>query len=303
MSGFCFFLRCVIGAPRSLTTVLLLTLVVLPALSSAEFLKTRPDIFQTVDERGKVIVSRQDPGIFIGYSRPINIQLFDPEQLQSQNTNHVFISFDPALNGYTKLTFGDKKTYRLIGSLTFIIGNFRVSIDNTHGYCSVTEINGSPESTGVLGFRGLEAIARYSGSAAIALLEAMQLESYQKVIKNFEYTEQGLTLNGTPIDASAVGISFEPPSNPCVPGKDKVFLNPRELDKIRKIMDVKERLGFLEKLLKQQRVSNPLDKLILIRITGDSAIGIDYERGVVTVVKPFNESKDNQICVMEDVGI
>lgn len=270
---------------------------------SAEFLKTRQDVFQTVDERGKVIVSRQDAGIFIGYGRPINLQIFDPSQLLSQGTQHVFVSYDTSLNGYTKLTFGDKKSYRIIGSLTFVIGNFRIAIDNNHGYCSVTEIDGTPENLGVIGFRGVEPVARYSGSAAVALLEANQLESYQKVIRNFEYTDQGLTLNGNTIDASAVGITFEPPTNPCVPGKDKVFLNPRELEKIRQIINVKERLAYLEKVMKLQRLASPIDKLILIRINGDSAIGLDYERGAVTVVKPFSESRDNQICVLEDVKI
>ncbi len=285
--------------------VLAFSLLCLPFTRSAnaEFLKTRQDLFQTVDERGKVIVSRQDPGIFIGFGRPINLQLFEPNQMLSLGTQHVFISYDASLNGYTKLTFGDKKSYRIIGSLTFVIGNFRIAIDNNHGYCSVTEIDGQPENLGVLGFRGVEPIARYNGSAAVALLEANQLESYQKVIKNFEYTDQGLTLNGSPIDSSAVGMTLEPPANPCIPGKDKVFLNPRELEKIRQIINVKERLAFLEKVLKQQKISNPVDKLILIRINTDHVIGLDYERGAVTVVKPFSESRDNQICVLEDVKI
>ena len=288
----------VFRALLSLTTAILVTSIPI----QADFLKTRGDVFQTLDERGKVIISREEQGIFIAYGRPLNIQIFDPNGLISEGTRHVFISYDSSLNGYTKLTYGNKKSYRIIGSLTFIIGNFRVAIDNNHGYCSISELEGEPDTLGILGLRGIEPVARYKGSAAAALLEANQLESYQKVIKNFEFNGEALTLNGAPIEASAVGLSFEPPSNPCVPGKDKVFLNPNELAKIRQY-DVKERLKYLERVLKEQRAVNPLDKLILIRIAAQSAIGIDYERGRVTVVKPFSESKDNQICVLEDVAI
>jgi len=110
-------------------------------------------------------------------------------------------------------------------------------------------------------------------------------------------------LNGTSIESASIGVSFDPPNNPCIPGKEKVFLNPLEVDKIRKIINAKERLKFLENILKIQRRSPPLDKLILIRISEQNAIGIDFERGLVSVIKPFSVSKENQICVMEDVAL
>jgi hypothetical protein len=275
---------------------------ILSQKASSEILKTRSDVYQTTDERGKVIISRDEQGIFIVYGRPINIQIFDPSQMVSQGSKHVFISYDSSLNGYTKLTYGNKKSYRIIGSLSFIIGNLRVAIDNNHGYCSVTELEGESDSLGILGFRGVEPVARYKGSAAAALLEANQLESYQKVVKSFEFNGEALTLNGNQIEASAVGLSFEIPPSPCIPGRDKVFLNPTELARIRKL-GAKDRLQHLEGVLKTQRRSNPLEKLILIRVAEKNAIGIDYERGVVTVVRPYSDTKENQICILEDVSI
>ena len=272
-------------------------------LCTAEFIKTRPDVFQTNDGRGKVIVSRAERGVFLAFGSPVDIQLFEPDQLLSEGTQHVFISYDSSLNGYTKLSFGEQRSYRIIGSLTFLIGNFRVAIDNNHGYCSIAEIDGAGANLGILGFRGVEPVARYKGAAAQALLEANQLEAYQKVIKNFEYKGKVLTLNGTSIESASIGVSFDPPNNPCIPGKEKVFLNPLEVDKIRKIINAKERLKFLENILKIQRRSPPLDKLILIRISEQNAIGIDFERGLVSVIKPFSVSKENQICVMEDVAL
>jgi hypothetical protein len=272
-------------------------------LCTAEFIKTRPDVFQTNDGRGKVIVSRAERGVFLAFGSPVDIQLFEPDQLLSEGTQHVFISYDSSLNGYTKLSFGEQRSYRIIGSLTFLIGNFRVAIDNNHGYCSIAEIDGAGANLGILGFRGVEPVARYKGAAAQALLEANQLDAYQKVIKNFEYKGKVLTLNGTSIESASIGVSFDPPNNPCIPGKEKVFLNPLEVDKIRKIINAKERLKFLENILKIQRRSPPLDKLILIRISEQNAIGIDFERGLVSVIKPFSVSKENQICVMEDVAL
>lgn len=288
-------------APLMLCALLLL-LTCAPVVR-AEFLRTRPDTFQSTDERSKIIVSREDPGIFIAFGRPLNIQLFDPEQLQTESSRHVFISYDPALSGYTKLTFGNRKSYRIIGSLSFLVGSLKISIDNNHGYCSISEVEGDESTLGIIGFRGIEPVARYKGTVAAALLEANQLESYQRVVKSFEFNGESLTLNQQPVDASAVGLSFELPANPCIPGKDKVFLNNRQLDRIRVLIDARERLKYLETLLKQQRNNNPLDKLILIRISDQSALGIDYERGVVASVKPFSDSRDNQICVVEDVGM
>jgi hypothetical protein len=278
-----------------------LFLITNPSVATAEFLKTRPDVFQTTDGRGKVITSRADRGLFVSFGQPVDVQLFNPEDLPAESTEHVFISYDAALNGYTKLTFGKHKSYRIIGSLTFVIGNLRVAIDNVHGYASIAEIDGSGDSIGILGFRGVEPVARYKGVGAVALLEANQLESYRKVIKNFRYENHALTLNGNPIESASVGLAFDPPTNPCIPGKDKVFLVPSEVKKIRAIMNQKERLGYLEKILKAQRKASPLDALILIRIESTNAYAIDLERGSVTTVKPFSEARDNQICVLEDV--
>ena len=283
--------------------VIFLSILIYSNVCLAEFIKTRPDVFQTADGRGKVIGARAERGIFLAFGRPVDIQLFEPDQLLSEGTQHVFMSYDTSLNGYTKLSFGNRRSYRIIGSLTFIIGNFRVAIDNNHGYCSIAEIDGPGASLGILGFRGVEPVARYKGAAAQALLEANQLEAYQKVIKNFEYKDDVLMLNGTTIDSASIGVTFDPPNNPCVPGKEKVFLNPDEVAKIRKIINAKERLKFLENILKIQRREPPLDNLILIRIAEQNAIGIDFERGLVTVIKPFSEAKDNQICVLDDIAL
>lgn len=292
------------GLSKALKALLLgLVLAAGPLDIRAEILKTGNEVFQTLDGRGKIVISRDEPGIFIAVGAPIDIQMFDPEQLRSDSTQHVFIRFDSTLGNYSKLVFGNKRSYRIVGSLTFEIGSFRVALDNANGFISIAETAGAEDALGILGIRGLETVARFKGTTAVALLEANQLTPYRGIVKTFAFNGSELTLSGQPVTNSAIGLTLDPPSNACVDRRDKVYLAPKELVQIRDLAASTQRVETLDKILRQQKTAHPLDSLILLKVTDTMVTALDYENGKIKTIRPHTSAPDNQVCVIEDLGL
>lgn len=283
--------------------LMLLTGSVVSSASSAraEILKTGMNVFQTSDGRGKIIISRDEPGIFIAVGEPIDIQLFDPSNLKKGSTEHVFIKFDRALNGYGRLVFGEKRSYRVIGSLTFILNKFRIAIDNNSGYCSIAEVWGEPTQLGVLGLRGIDPIVQLKGTAAQAVLEANQLSQYREVVKNFVFLKDALTVNGQPVESNTVGLTLEPPKNSCLAAESRAFVTARDLIKVRELKDLQARTSFVDALVREQRRSRVLESLLPIKITEELVIGLDWEHGKIKTIRPALRIAGTELCLIEDL--
>ena len=274
--------------------------------ASAEFLRTGSGIYQSTGKRAKVIISQEQPGLFILFGPPIELQVFNPAELSKDpSQSHAFIKFDPKVNRYTSLVIGTRE-FRISGGFTLNLGSIRVTVDNSNPYCSIVQEKGEgagaePE---ILGLLGLSVIVNNTGQQAVALLEANQFGEYRGIVNPYEMKEGNLFVGGKPLKTSVVGVSLEV-KNPClVPGA--VVLSHESFEAARAAKGKDELKEILSEAVKQAKKRSPLVGLLKLRISPESIIVLDPIHGKVQVVKkvtlPSAPNSNVTVCSTEEVN-
>lgn len=270
----------------------------------AEFLRTGPLTYQSTDKCSKVVVSQQEPGLFIAYSCEQDIQTFDPALLLANTTTHLFVHFDPTFNRYSKVSVGPHE-YRINGSLSILIsGNLRLTIDNNNPYLTLVtgDINnssGAPgrEAPGVLGFKGLSEVVNAVGLNAL-LLEATQFHEYRQLIVPYELSGQDLKLRGQSFNGDMVGVDLVV-KNPCLE-KNSLILSRADLKAASQAPSVEAKKALLAKVVKSNSKKSPLANHLRLRITKEEVITLNYVSGEIFLVRELpNFSEGRSVCVME----
>ena len=245
----------------------------------AEFLQTGPYVFQSTTRNERVIVSQSVPGLFLLSSSNIELQLFDPAKVSDRESVHAFLRFDPIQNRFAALTIG-RRIFRINGSFVINVGDMRVAVDNDTPYVSVVLVT----SASILGFKGLEMVVNQTGWEAIRLLEANQFNQYRNNTEPYWLTKGGLYFKNQLLDLDFVGMSIAPPRNSCLEKKDLMYLTRGELEKVKSFSDDNLRLQELRRLSVKNRVAQLLKELLLLRVEGNSVVGLNYRNGDVYVL-------------------
>ncbi len=272
----------------------------------AEFLKTGVGVFQSTKRRAKIIVSQEEPGIFIVFGDEIDLQVFDPTELKKDQAAHLFVRFDPSINRYVALLVGSKE-YRIVGNLSLLVEGvashlLRVTIDNANPYLTVV-VEGTGNEAEILGFLGLNAVVNNNGQEAVALLEANQLSELKGVVDPYRLKAGEITVKDRPVAGLALGITQEV-RNPCLEkgamvllkSEIAVILDPK-LDRA----DSKRRLG---EAIQRSRSNPPLRGLLKLRIGADSIIALDPLKATILLIHETRLSgPGRKICSIEEITL
>lgn len=272
--------------------------------SEAEFLKTGTGVYQSTGKRAKIIISQEQPGVFIMFGPEIEVQAFNPAEVKKDPLiAHAFIRFDPQLNRYTSLIVGEKD-YRVVGSFSLLLQDLRITVDNNNPYLSV--VLDSPKKgvtdPEILGLLGLSVIVNTTGQQAVALLEANQFTQYEGVISPYIIKDRGLQVNGQDVHTTSVGLALEQ-KNVCLqPGA--VVLQKAALDRLSSLKGKEEIRDFLSDAIMAGKKKSPLSSLLKLRVSPDSIIALDPIKGNVRVVKKVSLSSESRVvCSMDEIRI
>jgi hypothetical protein len=276
-----------------------------PALlaEGKEFLETGPGVFQSTSLREKIIVSYDDPGIFILSTVPTGIQEFNPADIEKELAKHIFIAFDPATNRYTELIAGEKR-YRINGSFTVVMSRMRIAVDNLNPYLSISVENDQT----IVGFRGLQTIVNAKGEVALTFLEANQLDSYSDLIVPYSLKKEGekqfLLLKEQEVKAKSIGLSLKPPRNVCIDSPNTVFLTERDVARVKRIRNATDRLSFLERAFQRNQSNDPLAETLTLKITRDAIIHFNFNELSIKRVSPMkNRFGAKTVCVINNFSL
>jgi hypothetical protein len=274
--------------------------------------QTSSGVFQSVNDRSlKVIVANSgQPGIFVLLGQPIDLQLFDPAKVKQEGSIHLFLVYSPELDRYAALQVGAKR-YPIKGSFTLLIKlpaySVRLSVDNNNPLATIVLDSRPPAnapsntSSALLAFRGTQLVANETG-LKVALLEANQLSSqFRGVIDPYLLTEQGLSLKGTAVENSPIGLEIASPKNACLnPGT--VFIDEKDLGSIRNLKR-EESLKELERLISASPADDPLKGVLLLRIENTQMIGLDYTSGVIKIVRTLGRPGKQVVCAIRVIPL
>lgn len=268
-----------------------------------EFLETGPGVFQSTSLRERIIVSYDDPGIFILSSVPIGIQEFNPEEIEADLSKHIFIAFDPATNRYTELIAGDQ-SYRINGSFTVLMSRMRIAVDNLNPYLTVSVENDQT----IVGFRGLQTVVNATGDVALTFLEANQLDSYSDLIVPYDLKKEGtnqyLLLKDQKVSSKSIGLSLKPPRNTCLDSPTTVYLTERDVARVKRIRNANERLVFLERAFQRNASNDPLAETLTLKITKDAVIHFNFNELSIKRVSPMkNRFGSKTVCVINNFSL
>ena len=268
----------------------------------AEFLKTAPEVYQSVGKRAKVVVTRDPQGIFLMYGPEIDLQVFNPAEIKESDVHaHAFLRFDPQLNRYTALLIG-KREYRISGSFTLKLGEVRLTVDNINPYCSIVVESGRKDGPKpeILGLLGLSVIVNFSGEQAVALLEANQLNEYRGVVDPYYVRDRQLFVKDRAVGRNALGITLEA-RNECLSDKARI-VSREELQAVSMIRSREEGKRALSALIDNAKRKSALRGLLKLRVTSSSIIAFDPANGAVSVIKKAGLTQQNPlICTIEEV--
>lgn len=272
--------------------------------AEAEILKTGADVYQSTNQRLKVIVSREEPGIFIANVDPIDIQTFHPGQIKKDHSLAVFVGYDQSKRVYSKLLVG-KQEYRITGNFTIKIGGLRIAVDNRNPYLSIIMDKLSEQGQiSVLGFMGLQEIVKHTGGDSASLLEANTFADYDDLIEPYELKADGLHLKGKSVESRTIGLTIEYPRNPCLGRKSRspVYITELQVAELKAITTRQQRLDMLSSILTNKPSNSPLEQLLILKVDRSSVIGLDYRKSEIKVVRPLSSEKRRQtLCVIESV--
>lgn len=277
----------------------------------SQVVQTSFGVFQAINKEFKLVVSYQEPlGLFIIVTRPIELQLFNLATVPADDTLHAFIRYSPEVDRYVSLHIGAKEL-RIKGNFTMLLTKgttrARLTVDNNNPYLSIlidTDSKDIPAS--LIGFRGIDPVANYTGSERVALLEATQLDLPPGIIEPYSLKTDGLWLKGQKVETPSIGIEMEPPKNlPCLkPGA--VFIDQRDLNELRKL-NPKESLPKLEALLSTRPAGeDPFRGMLLLRMKPSEIVGLNYISGVVKIIRPLHPFLKEQravICAVQVVEL
>ena len=266
--------------------------------ANGQFLQTSPGVYQSPTGSEKLVVSYSLPGIFVITGKPMDLQLFDPAHLKKQNHKHIFIEYDSQFARYSTLWIGDRQ-YQIKGNFTLEMGGTRISVDNNNPYLSIV----ADKDSNIIGFRGLESVVNLNGEAAVALLEANQFNQQNKAIAPYLWESGQLKLQGATLKRPSVGLSILPERNPCLAKTRVVYLTAAEINGLKQSSN-EERLKKLDQKLKEQLSQNPLQKLLLVRISKDSIVALNYKDGSVMLIKPLRHKyAEAVVCVANEAQL
>ncbi len=291
-----------------------------PAEAQAEFVQTSPGVLQSSDLTTKVIISHRVPGIFFLVGEPIDLQLFDPSGLESPENEaafpavHMFIEYDAAQDRYVALHVGSR-AFRIKGGFSLVIpakhppkgGNTwqqRITVDNNNPYLSIVhEPAGGSESAqpDILGFRGIQLVVKKTGQRNAALLEANQFNELKGLIEPYTLNSGVLRFKGEDFTGASVGVDIEPAKNSCLQSGTS-FLAQNEASGLRKSQDRSVALRELEELLKKGAAKDPFRGALLLRITPQEIIALDYRKNRAMVVRPLPKGAQ-PVCLIEEVSL
>jgi hypothetical protein len=268
----------------------------------AEFLKTGAEVYQSTGKRAKVIISQEEPGIFILYGDPIELQLFDPAKVENTPTvTSAFIRYDPEGNRYVAVLVGHLE-YRITGSFTLGVGEARVTVDNTNPYTTVVVDDGEGKNAEILGIMGLSVVVNFTGEHAVAVLEANQFSQYRDVLKPYKVSGSAISLEGKPLAVTSIGVALEQ-KNPCLE-VGAVWLTAEELAEVKKGKTREELKSRLAKALAVARGRAPLKGQLKLRVAPDTLVTLDPIKGTIQHAKRVLEgSAGQQVCVLERISI
>lgn len=279
---------------------LLLCLATFSSTAQAEFIATAPGVFQSKSTRYRVIVSYDVTGVFFLVTPPIGLQAFDPSSIKDEDSQHFFISYDAATNRYTQLLIGDK-TYRIIGSFTILMDGLRIALDHNNTYLTVT----SEQDQAIIGFRGLQIIVSTVGEVASTLLEANQFAEYADLILPYMVKKHGsqqeLVLGDKTVTGAHVGLSIQPPPNPCSKDKEFLLLTAEDVGKLKTIKIAGERTAFLANAFVRNIENNLLGNSVLIRATRSAMVYFDIETVTISSLTAMRTRFDGKVvCIKTD---
>jgi hypothetical protein len=269
-------------------------------LASAEFLKTGANVFQSTSKRAKVVVSIEQPGLFIVDGPEIELQNFDPNNINhTSQVKHVFIRYNPELNRYTTILTGSRE-YRIGGSFTVLVGELRVTLDNSNPYISIVRDSQDQKSAEIIGFMGINVLVNFEGQQAVALLEANQFNEYRNVLSPYTVKEDGLYVKNMPVIAAAVGITPDN-KNPCLKNTS-LFVSNEEYQKIVDTKNREQSRKLLTEIVDRNKKSSPLVGLLKLKTTNTSLIVLDPIKAEVKVIKKGDQLSENTtLCIVEVV--
>ena len=270
------------------TIIIIITLFSLVKVSSnarAEFIQTKPGMYQSTDGIAVAIISRDEnaQGIFFFRSvESIPIQEFDAETLPTENVSHVFVSFDAAgEHPYSTIEIGKTK-YKVQGNLTIWLddtGKSRIDIDNSNPYLTLIHSENASLEESLVGFYGITEVVRGSGELS-AVLAANQLNpSIAKVIKPYSLGQNSLMFGNRPHRRTNVGLTIE--RNHTCHSRKTLYISDDQLKKVRQQKTTAEKAALLNNILEANNKTFPLKSHIILRA--------------------FNGKEDNQVIAM-DIG-
>lgn len=298
--------------------ILFIALLSLPFLSPdarAEFIQTKPGMYQSTDGQVVAVISRdeQAQGIFFFRStEPIPIQAFDPERLSPENVAHVFVGFEATEERpYSTIRIGNT-SYKVLGNLTIWLddaGRSRIDVDNSNPYLTLIHSSSAPAEESLLGFYGITEVVRGSGELS-AVLAANQLNaSIAKVIKPYTLGQSALMFGNRPLRRPHVGLAIER-NHTCL-SQTSLFISDIQLKKVRQQRSVSEKASLLNKMLEANQKRFPLNGYLTLRSINDKAnsevIALDIVSKNVVRVSPLKNDvtfggRSQPVCLIESMS-
>lgn len=263
---------------------LIITALLLTApVAQAEFIKTSAHVYQAPDQKGRIIISQRVPGLYITSSvHPVDIQQFDPTKLYDNDSDDIFIQFDPTQNKYSMLVVRGKQ-FKINGSFVINVGSLRITVDNQNPYCSV--VNEPAESApSVVGFNGTLEVVNAQGQEALALFEANQFSESRSLIKPYSIKQGALIVGDAAVTTPFVGVVVQDKNQCLVP--EAIVLE----EEVAATWDKLDDAGKKTASMKIKGKRSPLLKLLRLRTTKDSIIAFDYLRGKMKNVRILTDT-------------
>jgi hypothetical protein len=346
------------GAPRSfsyrlaLRTSLASALLAVLALSGlvflsaetskAEIIQTSAGVLQSSDRRAKLIISHRVPGIFILLGSPIDLQIFDPAQIElpagglnasgagtssssqgaavkGDSVTHLFVEYSPQLDRYTALHVGER-SFRIRGgfSLHSDLGGqrLRVTVDNNNPYLSVvyeplenTGVSPSPEDGSAVSLKepsivGFRGIQTVVNKSGLRYVALLEANQFNQFKGLIEpYGLHSGVLTLKGKEYSGSSIGVElEPQKNLCLTKGSSLIYQTQLSAIKGSSNREAALKELEGLLKASPSKDPFKGVLLLRINPTEILGLDYNKERVITVRPLPKAKQS-ICLVEEIPL
>lgn len=298
-----------------LVLITLVSVVILTHQAVAEFIQTKPGMYQSTDGLAVAIISRDEnaQGIFFFRStESIPIQAFDAESLPTEGVSHVFVGFDAAgEHPYSSIRIG-KTIYKVLGNLTIWLdekGESRIDIDNSNPYLTLIHSGKDSKKESLIGFYGITEVVRGSGELS-AVLAANQLNpSIAKVIKPYSLGQNSLMFDNRPLRRPTVGLTIER-HHTCHSPKT-LFISDFQLKEVRQQKTTATKATLLNNFLEANSKAFPLKGHLILRSINEKednqVIALDVVSKNVVRVSPLKhdvtfDGRTQPVCLIESMS-